>query len=802
MIYKNIYKLDLVIRNMKKGRVFIIGFLFLVVLFSINFILAPNPIVIACGDNSCNGDETYLTCPSDCDEPAPTVVCGDGICDWGEDLNNCPGDCSTNCNFDGDGDGYGREFGSTFEECISNEIDCDDGDEFENPGADQICGNAIDERTCLVIDDTCPPTCTDGDGDGWGSPASPACLNGNSLDCDDRPNGADGIAGNADDGANINPGATETCDGIDNNCDGDIDEDISLNVFYRDSDGDGYGDLITTILSCSASLSPEYVIDYTDCDDNEPSANPGLGEAESDNIDNDCDGLIDEGFPADDACWIDRRVDCEARAYTSAMGLSGYTNAHGQLEDQTPANPVIYDYVLCCNFGQIANNCNDGTEILSLSSPTNAHAEVASEESYLSSVCYKPLGAVNTLVCEAGTTSPDPTYNAILSLSDTTNAHIGGPGPEDYLMKIWCNIESANPPFSYCAGGAPNGARDAGEECDPDIDGTGAANCDNLCICDDAYDPHPDPNLNLCIWTGSAFEDEYWAEDYGFALTGTGLNDGTTYSGPVHVGYTEIFMSVIGKVGLSGDAIGELVTFEIYEDDFDLGTGWGDDRIRVGMEAIEGLVVDIGAGQGIGNWTPTSADLEKTAENDWDFYFKAYDKDGNELTGESPPRLTFGSVTSILCGSIGLCLDYKNGADCNKDINLCQVGEFSVNLNSPNINCDDPGVTCDCWWDTSTSNCGARWENSGGICTYEEDTDDTCDDLFITYTANATWTGTGDAPAECQDGLNVVPCPTQIPLPFFNIYNLIALIVIIILIYFLMHLKKKKVSVRKRRKKK
>lgn len=195
---------------------------------------------------------------------------------------------------DNDGDGFGTN-GVSIDTCqsfpldgfVTNASDCDDNDPNINPDRPEVC-DGVDNDCTGRADDGLEKNryYLDADGDGYGDPliladtcitSPPAGYVTNALDCDDA-------------NARLNPLAVEICDGIDNDCNGIIDDGLQLNRYFMDRDADGYGDAGFSIDTCIDVPPLNFVIDSMDCDDGNPSIYPGATEISDNGVDEDCTG--------------------------------------------------------------------------------------------------------------------------------------------------------------------------------------------------------------------------------------------------------------------------------------------------------------------------------------------------------------------------------------------------------------------------------------------------------------------------------------------------------------------------------
>lgn len=257
-----------------------------------------------------------------------------------EDLENSTGACLISYYPDTDSDGYGDASAEASLACqapegfVANNFDCDDTEMSIYPDAPELCDGL--DNNCDGLTDEEIPIYTyylDSDNDGFGDPlmALDTCLAeplagyvANDQDCDIS-------------NSSIYPDAPELCDGLDNDCNGLVDDEIPIYTYYLDTDNDGYGDPLVAVDTCLAEPLAGYVANDLDCDVSNSSVYPDAPEL-CDGLDNNCNGLVDDEIPV-----YTYYLDADGDGFGDALmaldtclstPLSGYVDNDGDCDDE------------------------------------------------------------------------------------------------------------------------------------------------------------------------------------------------------------------------------------------------------------------------------------------------------------------------------------------------------------------------------------------------------------------------------------------------------------------------------------
>ncbi len=415
--------------------------------------------------------------------------------------------------------------------------DCDDADASVHPSAVELC-NGVDDNCDGIIDDGLKSIFfMDEDADGYGDPTktTEACNapSGHVTNDDDC----------RDDDAGVYPGAEELCNGIDDDCDTAIDEDID-EVHYADTDGDGFGDPESAVVGCADPSA--YVLDGTDCDDRADDVFPGAPEV-CDGRDNNCNDEVDEGLLT--TFYIDLDGDgwgSVAASIESCTEPEGYVSTAGDCNDRRAdvhpgAAEVCNGYVDDCDADIDADDSDvdrssgitvyTDVDLDGFGDATTARwaCEPDTGEVAVGTDCDDAVFAVNpdaTEICngiddDCDTYVDDDDGSLDTSTADTWYADADRDGEGDPTTALLTCVQ-------------PSGYVDNGDDCDDtdatDTDGDGTQDCADDDIDGDGlsndFDVAPDDGSITRGFTGGLGTDGAWT------ITGTEVQtDWTLLSG-------------------------------------------------------------------------------------------------------------------------------------------------------------------------------------------------------------------------------------------------------------------------------
>ncbi len=424
-----------------------------------------------CNDGIDNNNNGLVDC-QDLASCCGDAACGE-ICD-GVD-NNCDGQFDEGCDKDGDGwcDKTMTVVGLP-PICPNGSGDCNDAAGTIHPGQADLCGNYKDDNCNGQTDEGgtfgdgsgCTNYWADQDIDGFGG-GSPSCL------CLPTTTLSVTKGGDCDDNnKKVNPNMIEICgNGVDDNCNGSQNDQNAQGCtdFYRDLDGDGAGanPIGNSGLQCLCIAAGDYTAPAPgDCNDANFFVYPGAIEV-CNNIDDNCDGVIDEG------CDDDKDGYCDATMGYVSIGVTSQQCGQGQEGAMLS---------VACEVGRTITS----VDFASFGNPTGVCG------TYKAGTCVgaSALQAVKAACLKKSTCSI--TIGSSL-LGD------GCPGQAKVLdIQVTCMGSGGTPP-----GVCPNGPGDTNDN-DPSINPAGQEICDNIDNnsdgqvdegCDDDLDGYCDANM-------------------------------------------------------------------------------------------------------------------------------------------------------------------------------------------------------------------------------------------------------------------------------------------------------------------
>jgi|GEM_PF-1032615 hypothetical protein len=515
----------------------------------------------------------------------------------------------------------------------------------------------------------------------------------------------DGDCNDADPG--IHGGAAEICDGVDNNCDGTVDEGVTA-AWYADDDGDGFGDAGTAVDSCSG---PEgFVTNDTDCDDGEESVYPGAYDA-CDGLDNNCDGDIDEDertvfyADADGDTWGDPERPVEA-----CLAPSGYVEDNRDCNDNTaevwPGHPEICD--------ELDNNCDGAVdEGVGLTWYEDRDGDEWGVADSTTLACAQPLGYAP----EPGDCNDESAlYHPYADESDCTDPEDyncdGSVGYADNDLDGFAACVECNDGDPLVFPGAPEICNDIDDDCDV--------------LTDDA-----DPDVDLStgsVWYADSDSDAYGDRlstitacdaPYGYTGDQTDCDDTDAHVSPAGLEVCNEIDDDCDTFIDDDDSSVDLTTGDTFYQDADLDTFGAPGVSLAACEEPAGFVDDnTDCDDGVGAINPLATEICDGVDNDCDGATDDADGGVDLSTGSLWYRDgdgdSFGDPGATLRACVQPSGYVANASDCNDSAAAIKPTASEV-CDRVDNDCDSQIDDADSSLDTST---GSPWYRDGDADTF------------------------------------------------------------------------------------